>query len=135
MAQGHLDTIADGFRAVGGDEAADAARAFWSGPSAATGARFQELCRPLYTRTGQSIASDALTVRNDAVFGHFLAGEMWTMDHRVSLAEVDCPVLVLSGAYDPICGPPSTEELVAALPRSLYNLGALRTQRPRHRNR
>jgi pimeloyl-ACP methyl ester carboxylesterase len=116
MAQGRLEAIVDGFRAVGGDAAAEAARAFWSAPSASTGARFQELCRPLYTTGDHPIASDALTMRNEAVFPHFLAGEMWTMDHRASLADVGCPVLVLSGAHDPVCGPPSTEELVAALP-------------------
>ncbi|MDA3039638.1 MAG: alpha/beta hydrolase [Actinomycetota bacterium] len=38
------------------------------------------------------------------------------MDHRTGLADVTCPVLVLSGAHDPVCGPASTEELVAALP-------------------
>ena len=118
MAQGRLDTIVDGFRRVGGDEVADAARAFWSGPSASTGARFQELCRPLYTTGDQSIASDALTLRNDAVFAHFLADEMWTMDHRAGLAQVACPVLVLSGAHDPVCGPTSTEELIDALPEA-----------------
>jgi pimeloyl-ACP methyl ester carboxylesterase len=118
MAEGRLDAIVDGFRVVGGNEAAEAARAFWSEPSATTGARFRELCRPLYTTSKKSIASDALTLRNDAVFAHFLAGEMWTMDHRAALANVTCPVLVLSGAHDPVCGPPSTEELVAALPEA-----------------
>jgi pimeloyl-ACP methyl ester carboxylesterase len=68
---------------------------------------------------GQQIAADALTVRNDAVFAHFLAGEMWTMDHRAGLANVTCPVLVLSGSRDPVCGPASTEEMVAALPTAL----------------
>jgi pimeloyl-ACP methyl ester carboxylesterase len=116
MARGQLDAIAEGFRAVGGHEAGEAARTFWSAPSAKTGARFREICRPLYTTSDQPIASDALTLRNDAVFAHFLAGEMWTMDHRSALGTVTCPVLVLSGAHDPVCGPPSTEELIAALP-------------------
>jgi proline iminopeptidase len=64
------------------------------------------------------IASDALTLRNDAMFSHFLASEMWTMDHRASLANVSCPVLVLSGSHDPVCGPTSTRELVASLPQA-----------------
>lgn len=118
MARGSLDAIVEGFRVVGGDEAAEVTRAFWSAPSAATGARFREMCRPLYTTRDQPIASDALTLRNDAVFAHFLEHEMWTMDHRAGLADVSCPVLVLSGAHDPVCGPPSTDELVAALPVS-----------------
>lgn len=116
MAQGRLDAIVDGFRAVGGDEVAEAARVFWSAPSASSGARFSRLCRPFYTTQDQPIASDVLTLRNEAVFAHFIAGEMWTMDHRAGLADVTCPVLVLSGAHDPVCGPLSTEELVAALP-------------------
>jgi pimeloyl-ACP methyl ester carboxylesterase len=119
MARGRLDTIVDGFRAVGGDDAAETARAFWSAPSVSTGARFRELCRPLYSTRGGPIASDILTMRNDAVFAHFLSDEMWTMDHRAALANVACPVLVLSGAHDPVCGLPSTEELVAALPPAL----------------
>lgn len=118
MARGRLDAIVDGFRVVGGNEAADAARAFWSAPSASTGARYVELCRPLYTTHDQPIASDALTMRNDAVFSHFLSDEMWTMDHRADLADVGCPVLVLSGQHDPVCSPPSTEDLVAALPQA-----------------
>ena len=116
MAHGRLDAIVGGFRAVGGNGAAEAARAFWSAPSAITGARFRELCRPLYTRSDQPIASDALTTRNEAVFAHFLAQEMWTMDHRALLADVACPVLVLSGEHDPVCEPTSTEDLVEALP-------------------
>ncbi len=118
MARGRIDAIVEGFRAVGGDKAAEAARAFWSDPSASTGERFQELCRPLYTTGDRPIASDALTLRNDAVFAHFLAGEMWTMDHRTDLADVTCPVLVLSGAHDPVCGPSTADELVGALPQT-----------------
>jgi proline iminopeptidase len=116
MAEGRLDAIVEGFRAVGGDEAAEAARAFWAGPSESTVARYQELCRPLYTTRDEPIASDALTMRHDAVFAHFLAGEMWTFDHRSDLAEVTCPVLVLSGEHDPVCSPASTRDMVAALP-------------------
>jgi pimeloyl-ACP methyl ester carboxylesterase len=119
MARGDLSTIVEGFRAVGGDEAADAAEAFWSAPSAATGARFREQCRPLYTTTGRPIASDAFTLRNDELFAHFVANEMWTMDHRPGLAGAACPVLVLSGAQDPVCSPASTAEMVAALPEAL----------------
>jgi proline iminopeptidase len=118
MARGRLDAIVDGFRTGGGDDAADAARAFWSAPSASTGTRFRDLCRPLYSTRGQPLPSDALTLRNDAVFAHFLASEMWTMDHRAALSDVTCPVLVLSGAHDPVCGPTSTEELVGALPEA-----------------
>ncbi len=118
MARARLDVIVDSFRLVGGDEAAQAARAFWSAPSPSTGAQFQKLCRPLYTTHGKPPASDALTLRNDAVLVHFLADEMWTMDHRAGLANIECPVLVLSGAHDPVCGPESTEEMVAALPKS-----------------
>jgi pimeloyl-ACP methyl ester carboxylesterase len=118
MARARLDTIVNGFRAEGGDEVADAARAFWSAPSACSGARFRERCRPLYTTRDCPVASDALTLHNDAVFAHFLADEMWTMDHRAGLADVACPVLVLSGAHDPVCGAPSTDELVAALPEA-----------------
>jgi pimeloyl-ACP methyl ester carboxylesterase len=118
MARARLDAIVDGFRTEGGDDVAEAARAFWSAPSAKTGAPFRQLCRPLYTTGSQPIASDALTLRNDAMFAHFLAHEMWTMDHRAGLANVDCPVLVLSGAHDPVCGPASTDELVAALPQA-----------------
>lgn len=119
MARGVLDAIVDGFRAVGGDEVAEAAHAFWSAPSAATGATFTKLCRPYYTTRDQRIASDALTLRNDAVFAHFLAGEMWTMDHRADLANITCPMLVLSGALDPVCSSTSTDEIVSALPKQL----------------
>jgi pimeloyl-ACP methyl ester carboxylesterase len=116
MANGRLDGIVEGFRAVGGDEAAEAARAFWSAPSESTVARYQQLCRPLYTTRDEPITSDALTIRHDAVFAHFAASEMWTFDHRNDLAHVTCPVLVLSGEHDPVCSPASTRDMVEALP-------------------
>jgi proline iminopeptidase len=115
-AQNRLDAIVEGFRVVGGDDAAEAAHAFWTAPSPGTVARYMEVCRPLYSTRVQAIASDAATVRNDAVFTHFLYNEMWTMDHRADLAEVGCPVLVLSGEHDPVCPPPGTDALVGALP-------------------
>jgi 3-oxoadipate enol-lactonase len=44
---------------------------------------------------------------------------MWTMDLRPDLANVACPVLVLSGARDPVCGPVPTAQMLAALPSAL----------------
>jgi pimeloyl-ACP methyl ester carboxylesterase len=122
MSVGDLDTIVEGFRAAGGDAAADAAKDFWSGPSARNAPAFLEHCRPCYSTHTEAIASDALTMRNDAVLAHFIGtsvSEMWTMDLRSDIANVTCPVLVLSGARDPVCGPSPTAQMLAALPSAL----------------
>jgi pimeloyl-ACP methyl ester carboxylesterase len=122
MSVGDLNSIVDGFRTAGGDAAANAARDFWSGPSAQNAPAFLEHCRPHYSTRNEPIASDVLTMRNDAVLSHFIgspASEMWTMDLRPDLANVACPVLVLSGARDPVCGPVPTGQMLAALPSAL----------------
>jgi pimeloyl-ACP methyl ester carboxylesterase len=122
MSVGDLDTIVEGFRTAGGDAAADAARAFWSGPSVQNAPAFLEHCRPCYSTRNEPIASDALTLRNDAILSHFIgtpASEMWTMDLRPDLANVACPVLALSGARDPVCGPVPTAQMLASLPSAL----------------
>jgi pimeloyl-ACP methyl ester carboxylesterase len=122
MSVGDLDTIVEGFRTVGGDAAADAARAFWPAPSATTGLGFRTFCRPCYSTLKEPIATDALVMPNDAVFAHFVgtpASEMWTMDLRSDIANVTCPVLVLSGTRDPVCGPVPTAQMLVALPSAL----------------
>ncbi len=122
MSVGDLDTIVEGFGTAGGHAAADAARDFWSAPSALNAAPFLKHCRPCYSTRNEPIASDALMLRNDAVLSHFIgtpAAEMWTMDLRADLENVTCPVLVLSGAHDPVCGPNPTAQMLAALPSAL----------------
>jgi proline iminopeptidase len=50
---------------------------------------------------------------------HFFTGEAATMDLRVGLAAVTCPVLVLGGELDPVMPPRIVRELVDALPAGL----------------
>jgi pimeloyl-ACP methyl ester carboxylesterase len=119
MAVGNLDMIVEGFRTAGGDEAASAANDFWSTPNARNGARFSEVCRHLYSTRNEPLVGDALTLRNPAVFAHFTANEMWTMNFCSDLSTVSCPVLVLSGAQDPVCGPASTLQMIKSLPPAL----------------
>ncbi|MCK0150395.1 alpha/beta hydrolase [Marivita sp. S6314] len=91
-------------RTLGGDAAANAARALFTDPSLETYATYGKVCLPLYTRTaapkGASFRDRA--IEKPEVTVHFFKHEMMDMDMRPALAAVSCPTLVLAGALDPV---------------------------------
>lgn len=104
------------FQRLGGPEAREIARAFWSAPSAATWAPYVQTCLPLYnTRPGDPLARQR-TLFNEPILFASAGGEQQTMDLLPGLAAVCCPVLVLAGAEDPVCPLADAQDIAAAIP-------------------
>lgn len=109
-----VEVIAAAFERVGGEQAAVAARDFWTrGPEAIGG--YLMHCMPLYSVEPLDPAVMVRAVMNFDVMGHFQSGERATMDLTAGLAAASCPVLVAGGELDPVCPIEMSEEIVAAL--------------------
>lgn len=109
---------------IGGPQAAAAARAIYTAPQMQDLAGFFQHCMPHYGRQppGPAMADmGARTTFNFAVTNRFFSegGEAWSYDHRGKLGDVTCPVLVVSGAYDPVTRPDWGREVYEALPGGL----------------
>lgn len=104
------------FQRLGGPDAREAARAFWTAPSPATWAPYTHLCLPLYnTRPGDPDAR-ARIVFNEPILFASAGGEQQTMDLLPGLAAVRCPVLVMAGDEDPVCPLADAQDIAAAIP-------------------
>jgi pimeloyl-ACP methyl ester carboxylesterase len=116
MGRMDVDRIVEGFRRLGGEEAAEAARAFWS-PGAPPEAMlaYATTCMPLYSPTPVDPAAMGRSVLNpDLLMG---GGDiMRAMDLLPGLSAVQCPTLVIAGEDDPICTIDSMQDVVDALP-------------------
>jgi len=113
-AQMDIDRIAEGFRRVGGDEAADVARAFWTGDPEAM-LTYATTCLPLYSRTPMDPAAQTRVQMNVELLmdpGRI----MREMNLLPGLAGVRCPTLVVGGEDDPICPIEAMEDIADALP-------------------
>jgi pimeloyl-ACP methyl ester carboxylesterase len=106
------------FSRLGGPEVADVARRFFGNP-AGEFAEYLATCFPFYGRTPAPPETVARVVINVDVADHFVRGEMPSFDLRASLAAVQAPTLVLSGATDVIATPEDVSELLGCLPGSL----------------
>lgn len=105
------------FERLGGAEAREAARAFWTDPTPATWDEYERLCRPHYNTTPPADPqAKARTIAVDAILFHTARHEMPTMDLRPGLAAVQCPVLVMHGDADPVTPIEDAREIAAALP-------------------
>jgi proline iminopeptidase len=113
-----LEEISTQFTQLGGEAAGTAASQLFGGDLSVMPA-FVEHCFPLYTT--EPLDQDALArvMMNPELGPHFFTGEAATMDLRVGLAAVTCPVLVLGGELDPVMPPRIVRELVDALPAGL----------------
>ncbi|MEL6466424.1 MAG: alpha/beta hydrolase [Pseudomonadota bacterium] len=102
---------------LGGADAGQVARDFFSAPTLDGYKRYAEVCLPLYNRApspdGAAFRSRAIEKPEVAI--HFFANEMKDMDLRPGLAAVPCPTLVLGGAEDPVTPPRCSEEIAAAV--------------------
>jgi pimeloyl-ACP methyl ester carboxylesterase len=113
-----IDRVAEGFRRVGGDDAAEVARRFWSGAGPEAFAAYAEVCGPLYGPSPaepEAIARGRFNLELLSDPGSVMRG----VDLRLELAAVVCPTLVAVGEVDPVCGIEAAEEIVAALPAHL----------------
>lgn len=103
--------LARAFEALGGAEAAEAAWRHFIDPSSVEAEhRFDEICIPLYIRSGDFSALQA-AIRNDAVRRHYTEQEAFTMDFSESFELIRCPTLFVVGRDDPFC----SDEAVSAL--------------------
>lgn len=104
------------FEQLGGPEAGDAARAFWSTPRADTWARYENICLPLYNqvRPANGDARARVVFKADILFAS-AGGEQQEMNLLAGLAGVCCPVLVMAGALDPVCPLADSQDIAAAI--------------------
>jgi pimeloyl-ACP methyl ester carboxylesterase len=105
------------FNKLGGAEAEEIATKFWTDPSQ-EGIRddYLRVCGPLYTQSDGNALGAPYTVRNAEVGAHFILGEQKRMNLIPGLEKAQCPVLLLAGAWDPVCPVSVMEEIRAALP-------------------
>lgn len=104
------------FTHFGGAAAGAAARAFWTAPSPATWAPYNAHCRHVYNPKPADPNGRARTVFNEAILFASASGEQQTMNLLPGLARVQCPVLVMAGALDPVTPLQDAQEIAAAIP-------------------
>lgn len=104
------------FTRFGGPAAGAAARTFWAAPSPATWAPYNEHCRHVYNPTPADPDGRARTVFNEDILFASAGGEQQTMQLLPGLARVQCPVLVMAGALDPVTPLEDAQEIAAAIP-------------------
>jgi proline iminopeptidase len=104
------------FERLGGVEARECARAFWTAPSPATWAPYVARCLPLYNTRPADPQARQRTLFNEPILFASAGGEQQTMDLLPGLVRVVCPVLVLAGALDPVCPVADAQDIAAALP-------------------
>jgi len=104
------------FEKLGGPVAREAARAFWQAPNPATWAVYNEHCRDLYNPTPGNAEARARTVHVNEILFTSASGEQQTMQLLPGLARVQCPVLVMAGALDPVTPLVDAQEIAAAIP-------------------
>ena len=106
------------FGALGGPEAAKAARDYWSAPTVETRMRYHEVCMSLYFQTPLDPDLFSRVILKNDVALHFNgpSNEQGRMDFRDALARLSCPVLVMAGRDDPVTPLSMNEEIIASLP-------------------
>lgn len=106
------------FEKLGGLEARNAAKKFWTEPSVLTYDVYQKICRPFYSTVTpkNNDASLRATFNNEILFS-WINGEYQNMNLLSGLALVQCPVLVVAGEHDPVCPIDDSRDIVSALPK------------------
>jgi len=112
------------FDRLGGPEARDSCKRFWSDPTPATWDDYGVHCRHLYNATPQDPDGTARTIHNFDILYASASGEQQTMNLLPGLAKALCPVLVLVGEDDPVCPVADARDIVAALPPHLVQFRA-----------
>ena len=116
-----VDRIAAAFARLGGPEAGDIARRFWSSFDMSVGAEYVRACTPLYFRTPQDPHLEARAVTGADVTLDYLrpGGVAQTLDFRDALAGIRCPTLVMGGEDDPVTTIEDMADIAAAIPAHL----------------
>lgn len=117
------DTLVEGFRALGGDAAAAAARNMYDRGAPEDMIPFFQHCFPHYAwRKSAPVQMSTRVQMNFAVTRHFfnVSAEAFAFDFRERAKHVACPVLALAGLHDPVTRVEWARELAAALPNCTY---------------
>jgi proline iminopeptidase len=110
------------FERLGGQQARDAARAFFETPDEKTMLAYSSTCMPLYSRRPPSDLNFlARSIFNIEVSTDFLVGEQRTFDFLPALGNIVCPTLLLAGEDDPITPIGFAEEIAAAISPDLLS--------------
>ncbi|MHB8465187.1 MAG: alpha/beta fold hydrolase [Acidimicrobiales bacterium] len=120
-----VERVVEGFRARGGDEAAEAARAFWTTHSDEAAMPYLVHCIPVYD-PGPMDPDEITRIELNLDLARGFEGET-EMDQRAALGKVSCPTLVLVGGVDPITPRASAEEMMEALPSGSARLEVFET--------
>ena len=104
------------FERLGGPAARDAAARFWTDPSAATWAPYNLHCKRHYNVPPPNEEAGLRTLINEDILFASAGGEQQTMNLLPGLAAVQCPVLVMAGALDPVCPLQDAQDIAAAIP-------------------
>jgi pimeloyl-ACP methyl ester carboxylesterase len=110
------------FERLGGDQARDAAQAFFDDPGPQTFERFQSTCMPLYNTTAQDPQVRERQLLTPDVLFRFWRGEHARFDLRGQLDKIACPTLVVVGEQDPITPVPRSVEIADAFDPALARL-------------
>lgn len=108
------------FERLGGLEARNAAKQFWTKPNELSFDAYQKICRPLFSVV-KPINNDG-SLRgtfNMEILFRWIIGEYQNMNLLPGLARAKCPILVLAGEFDPVCSVAASLDIVAALPEEL----------------
>jgi pimeloyl-ACP methyl ester carboxylesterase len=114
-----IPAVIEMFRMLGGEDAAQIAKAFWTSPTIDDYDEYIRVCGPLYTATPGNALGSNLAVRNPEVGEHFITGEQRSMNLLPGLKNAKCPALLLAGKLDPVCPPSVMEAVRDALPAEL----------------
>jgi pimeloyl-ACP methyl ester carboxylesterase len=98
------DRIYEAFERLGGKQAREVAQRFWEDPRGETGAEYERVCFPLYSRSGTLADPD---VKSRMIFNHelelrFFKEEGRTFNFLEELHRIECPTLLLAGEEDPV---------------------------------
>ena len=112
----------EGFRRLGGDQAADVAARDFAEHTEESAAAFDRVCYPLYSaRPGyveESARRSRLSLRTLEVNLHYWRNEEPHFDPWDLLPSVSCPVQIIAGEDDPICPIELVQDLCGQLPGS-----------------
>jgi pimeloyl-ACP methyl ester carboxylesterase len=107
------------FERLGGAAARDTAKAFFENPGPETMGPYIQRCFPLYQHAPMDPNTMGRSVMNEELAASYFRGEIHTYDFLPALGRIRCPTLVIAGEDDPITPIACSEDIVAALPKSV----------------